>query len=383
VPDSPSSSPIERLIERLIRRERIANSLAQEARGREVELFREIEALFRRIDPTEPTRARYRRDRTTKFIRELEAKLREHSPEMRSWLKDRLAVIGRAEAVAAETELVASLGAVGKEAVRKTPITQNRLRAILNTDPFQGRTLKEHAQRHSANTLDRVRTQVRLGMVNEEGIPDIVRRIRGRQVRGAARGFRGGVLQTNTRDAEALVRTAVTFVSNEGMLGTFRENPRVVSGVRYLAALDDRTTEICLALDGRVWPVDSDEIVIPGDQTHFNCRSILVPEIDYEGLGLDPPPEPDRIVRDLSTVDDEDLLRRVSARRRTGDFGDVTMIPSSMTADVWFRQQRTAVQNRLVGRTRADAFRAGEIGSLRDLVRDDLSLIPLDELLRN
>ena len=377
------TTPIERLIQRLIHRERIANSLAQESRGRETELFREIEALFRSIDPTDPIRARYRRDRQEKFLKELEAKLRSHAPEMEAWLKDRLSVIGRSEALAAQTELVASLGTVGRDVVNRTPVTQQRLRAILNTDPFRGRVLREHTQRHSANTLDRVRTQVRLGMVNEESIPDIVRRIRGRQVRGAARGFTGGVLATNTRDAEALVRTAVTFVSNEGMLATFRANAQVVAGVRYVAALDDRTTEICLALDGTVWPLDSPNIVVPGDGTHYGCRSALVAEMDWAGLGMEPPPEPGRIVRDLSTVDDEDLLRRVSARRRTGDFGDVTTIPSSQTADWWFRQQRSAVQNRLVGRTRADAFRAGEIGSLRDLVRGDLSLIPLDELLRN
>jgi SPP1 gp7 family putative phage head morphogenesis protein len=377
-----ADSPLERLLRELIERERIANTLAQESRERHVDLFRRIEALFRRVAPPEVERTRYRREREAEFFDELGRLLRSEAPEMEAWLKGRLAIIGRQAAKNAEADLIATLGTVARESVERTPVTQQRLRAILNTDPFRGRVLREHVQRHTANTLDRVRTQVRLGMVAEESVPDIVRRIRGRQVKGAARGFTGGVLQTTTRDAEALVRTAVTYISSEGMLETYRANEDITTGVRYVAVLDDRTTVICLALDGTFWAHGEDDVVVPGRDTHYNCRSTLIPEIDYEALGLPEPPPENRVVRDLSTVSDEDLKRKVSARRRTGDFGDVTTVPSNLAAEDWLRRQRPAVRNKLLGRTRAEAFMRNEV-SLRDLIRDDLTTINLDELLRN
>lgn len=391
-----ADDPTGRLVRNLIALQRIANTVAEDVQVRQQELFEQIVDDLRRIDPAGPGAARYRRGRVDKFLRTVDKRLRVAAPEVEKLLKDRLAVVGRQQALYAQQTLVATLGG-GAEAVAATPMTQARIRAILNTDPFEGRLLKEHVGRWRTGVLDKVRREVRMGMTAEETLDDIVRRVRGKQagyirldpktgnfVPKGTRGavvrprFMGGVLSKSTREVEALVRTAVNHVSTQGMLETYQANAGIVTGLRFVAALDDRTTAICLSLDGTVWELDSPDIQEP--PLHFGCRSALVPEIDYEAVGLGEPPEGERSVRDPSDLSEDDLGRKVSARRRTGDLGKVTKVSSSVTATEWLRGQPAKVQDKMLGRGRARLFREGKI-TLKDLIRQDRSTVPLSELL--
>jgi SPP1 gp7 family putative phage head morphogenesis protein len=75
-----------------------------------------------------------------------------------------------------------------------------------------------------------------------------------------------------------LVRTNMFDAFNEGRYAEFTD-PALggfVEALEYSAVLDDRTTEICQALDGSVYNADNpiwDEYRPPN---HYNCRSILV-----------------------------------------------------------------------------------------------------------
>jgi len=367
---------VQALIERLLFLQQYGNALDLDVRVLVSSLFSRIEADLRARDPTIVTR-RYRLGRRDQFMARLRLRIRNWLPRFTSNIKDRLATLGRLEGLRAYDTLVATLGTVDDALdVRYTPITESRMRAILNTEPFQGRVLADHGKRLGTNIVDRVSVQVRLGMVREESIDDIVRRIRGTK---AGNGYRGGVMQTTTRDAQALVRTAVGYASNRGQLDTFHANADILDGVRYLATLDDRTTDICLSLDGEEWDLDDPAIVVPGRDTHYGCRSVLTPIIAWQRLGLPEPPIPDRMARDLSTVSDADLERRISARRRSGSLGKVTRVPSGQVASEWFRRQRPAVQNHMVGKGRADLFRRGEI-TLKDLITRDMRSVSLDAL---
>lgn len=391
-----SSDPIERLLNLLVSRERMGNTLSAGWRERIRALFARVADTFRTIDPPGPQRSRYKRERLERALDEIRKEFGAFAPEMEREMRAELAAIGRQQAVVARQSLVASLGTQNATLFSlDVGVTQQRMRAILNTDPFRGRTLKEHAQTWSAAQYNRTRDAIRIGMGNEEPIDDIVRRVLGtpaghrsdttgkmRKAGGAGthQVYRGGVMSRAERDAEAIVRTAVTHVSNVGMMETFRANDTVVSGVEYVSTLDDRTTVICAALDGTVWPLDSTEIVTPGADTHYGCRSVLAPVLDWEGLGLTPPDEGDRIARDMRTVDDEDMGRTIGSRRRTSGFGKAEKVPSSVKAQEWLRSQRPSVQDRVLGKGRAELFRRGEV-SLRDLIRGDNTVIPLNELL--
>jgi SPP1 gp7 family putative phage head morphogenesis protein len=98
---------------------------------------------------------------------------------------------------------------------------------------------------------------------------------------------------------ETVVRTNVTDAYNRGRLVEGREAGELLVGFQYSAVLDDRTTEICRELDGKVFrPGDPalDQVKPPN---HFNCRSVLVP------ITIDTPVEED----DFATAEDVGAAR--------------------------------------------------------------------------
>lgn len=392
----PTRDPTSRIVDALFAAERIGNTIDAEARLLLEALFEQIAADLRRIDPTGPALPKWRGHRQKQFLALVRKRIREAIPEWGSLVKSRLAVAGRAQAKFAEGTLIASLGSVAAEHVVTTPITQARLRAILNTDPFQGATLKEWAAGMERTTLDRISKQIKLGMVAEESLDDLVRRVRGTQhgvirqdpttgafVKKGTKGavvkprFVGGVWQATTRDAEAVVRTAVNHINNTALHETYQANADVLEGLQVVAVIDDRTTEICIALDGTVWALDDPDLRVPG--YHVGCRTVLVPVIAWKRLGLEPPADGFRFARDLSDVTEDAAKRKVSARRRTGDLGKSVKVSSSTRYGDWLKEQPVAVQNRILGRGKAKLFRDGKI-TLSDLIRKDLSVVPLETL---
>lgn len=77
-------------------------------------------------------------------------------------------------------------------------------------------------------------------------------------------------------------RTKFTEVMNRGRHEYFEESG-VVAAYQYSAVLDDRTTEICEGLHGKVFAAGDE----PNPPLHFNCRSLLVPITKYEKWDAD------------------------------------------------------------------------------------------------
>jgi len=383
--------PVGRVVQNLFILQRLGTTISKEGEVLLNALVAQIVDDLKRIDPTAPKLKKWQTYRTEELIRTVRARLREAFPAWEKVVRDRLAVVGRSQGEYAQGTLVASLGETAAAGViRNTPITQARVRTILNTLPFGGageqHLLAEWAAGLEATTYNRIVGQIRAGMTFEEGIPEITRRLRGtsagfKEVGGRmVHDFRGGVYKATTRNAEAVVRTAVTFISSKSHLETYRANKGALAGVQYSAALDDRTTALCLSLDGTIWAVDSPKIVVPGDTTHVNCRSTLVPVPDYEKFGLEPPPDGYRKARDLSGLEPADMRKKITTRRGQGLLGKQTSVSSRTTAEEWFRRQPAWIQNRQIGKGKAELFRAGEI-SLKDLVKGDNSIISLRDLL--
>lgn len=75
-----------------------------------------------------------------------------------------------------------------------------------------------------------------------------------------------------------LSRTNLFDAFNEGRFAEFTD-PALqgfVEALEYSAVLDDRTTDICQALDGTVWDADNPLWDTYRPPNHYNCRSILV-----------------------------------------------------------------------------------------------------------
>jgi len=171
----------------------------------------------------------------------------------------------------------------------------NQLKALAGDTLINGAPSAEWWGRQSNQLQQAFQDQIREGVLAGESIDDMVRRIRGTStgkrhpywIDGKKRiytEFKGGIMDTSTRNAQALARSSVMAVANEARLATYEQNLDVIKGVQWLSTLDKRTSDICKALDGQAWTLP-DHKRLPGTEhawrgpppAHWQCRSTLVP----------------------------------------------------------------------------------------------------------
>ena len=158
-------------------------------------------------------------------------------------------------------------------------ITATALKRIADNTLIEGAPSAEWWAKRSPDLRDSFRNQMREGMLNNETISDLIRRVRGRRENK----FKDGIMAIPTRQAEALVRSSVLAAANAAREDLYKQNDDVIKGYQWLSTLDSRTTDICKALDGQSWYLDGRRM--PGTTlryrgpppAHWNCRSTLVP----------------------------------------------------------------------------------------------------------
>ena len=208
---------------------------------------------------------------------------------------------------------------------------------------------------------------VRNGLLTGESVDKIARRLKGRLRFGESKSVRqlaqkgGEATAVANNQVMALVRTSVNQVANAASQRAYEANQDVTQRYRYVATLDGKTSAICRALDGRVFEYGKG----PTPPQHFNCRSTTVPIINYEALGIEPPPE----------------------GRRKATEGTV---PGNLTYGQWLSRQSKADQTKILGNSprRAAYFRKlsnkmGPTEAMRRFVREDGSEVTLDYLREN
>lgn len=85
-----------------------------------------------------------------------------------------------------------------------------------------------------------------------------------------------GIVKTPAR-LETIIRTNTTDAYNVGRVTQARQAGDFLKGFEYSAILDERTTDVCAALNGRVFKKDDPALDALRPPRHFNCRSIMVP----------------------------------------------------------------------------------------------------------
>lgn len=228
------------------------------------------------------------------------------SNQIESDLKD----VAQLELDFTEKTTIAALNQAQITAALNTP-TYAQIYAAVEAKPFQGALLKEWLTDLEANAAKRVRDAIRMGFVEGESISTIIKRLRGTK----AANYKDGIMDISRRGAEAMIRTAVNHTAQATRQEIFKQNESLIDGELYNAILDARTTTICGGLSGKVFPIG--EGARPPQ--HINCRSYMSPIIK----GIEPPP-------------------------RT-------------TYNEWLKRQDASVQDEILGKTKADLWRKGEV----------------------
>ena len=198
----------------------------------------------------------------------------------------------------------------------------SQLKAAATSQPFRGRLLKEWYSGLEQKTARQVNDAVRIGIVEGETTDQIVRRIKGTR----ARQYRDGVLDISRRDANAVVRTAVSHVSNRAANDVWDANADIIKGVKWISTLDGRTSAICRQRDNKIYAVGK----APAIPAHFNCRSTTVPYLgEFKTKG-----------------------------NRASKGGPV---PEDTSYGDWLRKQPNAVQEEVLGVKKAQLFRKGDM----------------------
>ncbi len=198
--------------------------------------------------------------------------------------------------------------------------------------------------------------QVRQGLNNGETNQQIISRIVGKN-------GQPGIMETARRNAASLVQTSVQAVANDARRNTFKANSDVIKAIRQVSTLDSHTSVTCVAYSGAEWDLDYKPVgknKLPyngGVPRHFNCRSVEVPVTKtFKELGLNVPD--------------------AKATTRASDEGQ---IDADVSFDVFLKRKGKAYQDNMLGKGRADLWRAGKI-TLRDLVDGSGRPLTLAEL---
>lgn len=287
-----------------------------------------------------------------------------------------------------EPRLMSGLAQVVSPVVLDTllpPVEQ--LRALVESRPFEGRTLRQWAASVADEDLRRIENQVRIGMLQGEDSATIARRVVGT----AQRRGTDGVTQITRRNAEAITRTMVNHVSGMARREFMLANSDLFSEEQFVATLDSRTTPVCRSLDGKRFPVNAGPI----PPLHFNCRSLRVAVLDPDAMGDRPykavtqrqllrefaqregiktPRSRDGLPRGYKGRFDQFSRRRV--RELTG------RVPATTTYQQWLTGQSSQFQDDVLGKARGALFRQGGL-TLEKFVNQQGKQLPLRELARH
>lgn len=217
-------------------------------------------------------------------------------------------------------------------------------------EPVRGVPMSRMFQRFFRNDRERTLATVRSGLQAGQKGPQLARSVVG----SVGRRFLDGVRQVSRRSVDTMVQTITTHTVAQTRSLMYASNPDLIKEERWVATLDARTSDICQALDGRVFPIN--EGIHP--PAHPNCRSARMPIVP----GL----------RALPT-DDKQFLPSTIKESFDGKG------PQVLTYDKWLKGQPASVQKDVLGPTRFALFKTGDI-ELKGFVNDRGTRRTLDEL---
>jgi SPP1 gp7 family putative phage head morphogenesis protein len=186
--------------------------------------------------------------------------------------------------------------------------------------------------------VDNVRFAVQTGVQRGLSTDEITRTLRGTK----AGGFEDGLLTgANDTQVRAMVRTAASHASATARMETFKQLG--VDRYQFVATLDSRTSIQCAANDGKTFPLGEG----PMPPLHPNCRSTVIP---YTG--------------------DEPIGNRASVNGP---------VPAGTNFRGWLEDQPQFVQDEVLGKTRAAAWRAGDL-TFEQMVGRDMMPLSIQQL---
>ena len=279
-----------------------------------------------------------------KIINELNLKL---TPDLTS-VNDDLVQLGISEASYVANGIN---GAIGIDLVSKLP-TDRTVQKIVNTSLMDGLTLSSWLEMKDNKLKLLLKNNIEQAVVQGETIPQIVARLK-------------TLLTINKEGVKALAITAVSTITNQVRMQTYKENEDIFKGYEHNSTLDKNTTVTCGARDGALWDLNGKGLNKQGEANkflvpplHFRCRSILLPITkSFKELGIP--------------------LDEVPSGTRSSMDGYVSR---DTTFEKWFEGKSKSFQEEYLGIKRYKLFKDGVI-NFSDLVNQNGKTLTVRQLL--
>lgn len=155
------------------------------------------------------------------------------------------------------------------------------------------------------------------------------------------------VTTRSRRQAETVIRTATNGIGSAARNTVFQQNSDILDGEKWLSTLDGSTTIQCQGRDGKVYPLGSG----PRPPGHYGCRSVMLPLVKPE-------------------------YRIAAQGERASMDGPVD---SRVTYGGFLKRQDAEFQDKVLGKERAELFRAGKV-RIDQFTDDNGIVLSLDEL---
>jgi hypothetical protein len=163
-----------------------------------------------------------------------------------------------------------------------------------------------------------------------------------------------GVFDTIRRSVASLSTLVSTSVAQQARSEVFAANSDLITSLSWTSTLDSNCCIECGELDGEELPIDSGE----RPPLHPNCRCIMVPNIaSWEALGI------------------SDMEEIPPGTRASMD----GQVPDVVTWSDWILGQDASVQDDILGPTRGELLRAGDL-TIDDFVNDAGRILTIEQL---
>lgn len=211
---------------------------------------------------------------------------------------------------------------------------QSAVDSLINTTLLEGATVNAWNRGLNIDQKARLEREIKIGVSLGETNELL-----------AARAARA--LGKSKRDAASIAVTAAGAIVSAVRQKFFEANADVIKAYKYQATLDTRTSALCRAYDGLMWDTNYEPIGHsypfrqPRINTHFNCRSTIIP-----------------------VIKGADELKNVPPATRSSMNG---YVPQDINFNDWLKTQPKDVIEKTLGAGRAELFLQGKI-TMRDLI---------------
>jgi SPP1 gp7 family putative phage head morphogenesis protein len=256
------------------------------------------------------------------------------------------------------------------------PVAQ--LVGIVNSQPFEGRTLKKWLEKNKMDDVQRILTRAKIGIVQGQTPTQIAADIVGEKKIGTKA----------YRDIESVLLTLTNGIQQEAKQALYQANQDIIKTELFVATLDSRTTMVCMGNDGKTFKRGDGPI----PPLHFRCRSLRVPVINAKNLGDRPynSATEKQLVTDYAEQNNLGKITRVADlpmehEKRYLRFARAEMpkyvgtVPATTSYNTWLKRQTKDFQDDVLGPSRAKIFRKGGVSLDRFTARSG-DMLTLDEL---